>query len=834
MTLWTAPGPNGFPSGFYKQNLNLLENDVWETVKSFFHSKHLLKEMNHTFISLIPKVNKPTSPADFRPISLCNSNYKIVSKILVNRMKPFLCKLISPYQVAYVPSRNIQNNVVIAHELVHTMKNKKDRCGVMGLKLDMSKAFDRVEWSFLILVLKKFGFSNHWCQLILRCISTTNISILLNGSSCPSYSPTRGLRQGDPLSPYLFIFCMESFSRYLIHTENNNLIYSLKVTTEAPSISHLLFADDCLLFTKATHVETSNLMSPIKDFSCISGQMLNFEKSTCFFSKNVLPDHCASLIKYMNVRKIELNEKYLGIPLFITRNRTESMSHLNTHHDSRVSNWKGKQLTQSGRSALVQHTLKSSSNYHINYSFYQTLSLIIWRNPKGTSGGEKMGTKVTISKSGKKNGFDINAFSDNWILNPSMPLCISLPNPKYKVSDFINHETKSWNVALVEAFFTRENSQKICSMRIPVSGSDTLIWPYNRNGTLIVKSVYKLLDNELPHNFIPNPDLDTQKAFWKSHLLPKVQLFLWKCVENILYTCSKIFRFNNNHDSMCKSCQSGASETPEHMFLHCDFARNVWSNIPSVSHAITQDSNDDISIKDWISKWLTSKNLQDKSTTVLTAAWCIWKDKCSRVFENKSLNSLSTARSAIRMAGDTASTLVTITTHNADTTLVYEDNFLSSIPQDKLLIFCDAYFEKDTNNSGVGIVVMNYAGDFKGCKLVAGREACPEGAESMEIFEAARWIQANNFQNICLISDAKNVMAYLNNCKGQTSWTSCSVLDDSLFLLKDIHFTTYKHLKRNLNSVVDLAAKHSRIERVSGEWDASDVPYFLQNAVNLQ
>ncbi|XP_026459906.1 uncharacterized protein LOC113360630 [Papaver somniferum] len=285
---WTAPGTDGFPPGFYKQNLKLLENDVWEIVKSFFHSKHLLKEMNHTFISLIPKVNKLNSPADFRHISLCNYNYKIISKILVNRMKPLLSKLISPYQASYDPGRNIQNNVIIAHELVYTLKKKKDRCGIMGLKLDTSKAFDRVECPFLIVVLKKLASL------------TTGVSY------------------------------------------------------------------DCLLFTKATHSETSNLMSLIKDFSSICGQMINFEKSACFFSKNVQPDHCVSLIRAMNVKKVELNEKYLGIPLFITRNRTESMSHLSTHHNSIVSNWKGKHLAQAGRSILVQHTLKSSSNYHMN------------------------------------------------------------------------------------------------------------------------------------------------------------------------------------------------------------------------------------------------------------------------------------------------------------------------------------------------------------------------------------------------------------------------------------------------------------------------------------
>lgn len=177
----------------------------------------------------------------------------------------------------------------------------------MGLKLDMSKAFDRVEWSFLRDILKDFGFSKHWYDLIHQCISTTSISIMLNGSSCKTYRPTRGLRKGDPLSPYLFILVMESFSRCLLHAENCQLRHGLKVTNEDPSISHLLFADDCLIFAKAFHSEVQNLLSLIKDFSLVSGQVINLQKSGCFFSNNVHPEHAVSLINDLKVKKITLD-----------------------------------------------------------------------------------------------------------------------------------------------------------------------------------------------------------------------------------------------------------------------------------------------------------------------------------------------------------------------------------------------------------------------------------------------------------------------------------------------------------------------------------------------
>lgn len=189
---------------------------------------------------------------------------------------------------------------------------------------------------------------------------------MLNAYPYKSYRPTRGLRQGDPLSPYTFIICMETFSRYLLHAESNNLIHGLKVCKDAPSISHLLFADDCLIFAKASHSKAANLLSLIKDFSLASGQVINLQKSGCFFSSNVHSAQAVSLINDLKVKKIVLNEKYLGIPLFITRSRTDSFNYLNDHFDKRVAKWKGNHFNQDGRSVMVQNVLKSSPIYHMN------------------------------------------------------------------------------------------------------------------------------------------------------------------------------------------------------------------------------------------------------------------------------------------------------------------------------------------------------------------------------------------------------------------------------------------------------------------------------------
>ncbi|GLT65285.1 hypothetical protein SLA2020_377240 [Shorea laevis] len=146
--LTKAPGPDGFTGLFYKTYWKIIRVNVIDYVQNFFRSGFLLKEFNHSHIALIPKVDNPSRVNHFRPISLTNFTYKIISKILANRLKPLLHSIISPNQSAFLKGRTIHDNSILAHEIFHAMKNKRGRGGLMALKLDMEKAFDRMEWDF--------------------------------------------------------------------------------------------------------------------------------------------------------------------------------------------------------------------------------------------------------------------------------------------------------------------------------------------------------------------------------------------------------------------------------------------------------------------------------------------------------------------------------------------------------------------------------------------------------------------------------------------------------------------------------------------------------------
>ena len=185
--------------------------------------------LNSTFIALIPKVDNPSCFGDFRPISLCNLCYKLIAKVAASRLKPFLDSSISPQQFGFLKNRLIHEPVAITQEVLHFFKLKKK--SALILKLDLTKAFDRVNWTFIRLILIQIGIPLVGVNWILGCISSTNFAVLVNGSPSSFFSASRGIRQGCPLSPLLFILVIEGLSLLIEDAKRNGVIKGINISS---------------------------------------------------------------------------------------------------------------------------------------------------------------------------------------------------------------------------------------------------------------------------------------------------------------------------------------------------------------------------------------------------------------------------------------------------------------------------------------------------------------------------------------------------------------------------------------------------------------------------
>ena len=271
------PGPDGFPICFFREFWTLIKEDLKKMIRWVQRKGKLGGFTNSTFLVVIPKENRISYFSRFRPISLCNSSYKILSKILATRLKLLLPSLTSENQGGFLPNKHITDSLLLVQESIHLSLSRKEKGFV--LMLDPVNAFDRVRNSFLIVVLKKMGFKTPFINIIVACISAPWISPVISGRPGEAFQSSRGLRQGCPLSPYLFIFMAESFSQELDHNQRVGLITSIKFVNGAKNINHSQFVDDTLLIEGASTTIARQFKKLLDQFMGYSGGLVNQLKS---------------------------------------------------------------------------------------------------------------------------------------------------------------------------------------------------------------------------------------------------------------------------------------------------------------------------------------------------------------------------------------------------------------------------------------------------------------------------------------------------------------------------------------------------------------------------
>ncbi|KAL0409532.1 UNVERIFIED_CONTAM: putative ribonuclease H protein [Sesamum radiatum] len=494
---------------------------------------------------------------------------------------------------------------------------------------------DRVD--FLEHMLSKVGFYNRIVSLIMLCVKSVTYSFMLNGMQFGFVKPERGIRQGDPLSPYLFILCAEGFSCLLQAKENSGDIHGVAVVRRAPRVSHLLFADDTLIFCQATKEAMGCIRGILETYERASGQLINLEKSSIFFSRNTAQENRVELAARLGVRIDSMPAKYLGLPYFIGRNKRDLFNYIRTRVWDRVSGWKEKVLSHAGKEILIKSIVQSIPSYCMSCfklpdSLLREIKSIaanfFWSNAECNKIHWVSWDKMCITKKDGGLGFrKMQTFNiamlakQGWriMTNPQLLISRILKARYFPNNDFLHAKigytsSFTWRSILAARYVISKgirwrvgDGQSIRvwndpwlprpSTFLPIttqslflpdlrsiplgqfSWADTIVWHYNNNGKFSVKSAAHLAQSiATEHRSALGGQCSTSfgswKFIWYTKVPNKVKVFLWRLCKEAIPTSYNLLRRRCAVEKACLTC-SDDTENSKHVLLECPYARQV-------------------------------------------------------------------------------------------------------------------------------------------------------------------------------------------------------------------------------------------------------------------
>nr|GEV48263.1 RNA-directed DNA polymerase, eukaryota [Tanacetum cinerariifolium] len=344
-----SPSPDGYTFEFFRKIWSFVGLDFCSAVEHFFVNGYFSKGCSSSFIALIPKVTDAKFITDFRPISLIGCVCKVVTKILANRLAMVISDLISDTQSTFVAKRQILDGPFILNELLNWCKKTKKQ--TMFFKVDFAKAYDSVRWDYLLDVLQAFGFGPNWCRWIRGTFYSARASILVNGSPTSKFSFFRGLKQGDPLSPYLFILIMESLHISFSRAIADGFLNGIKL--KGPTISHLFYADDAMFIGEWSESNLKSIVTMLNCFFLASGLKINIQKSQ-LLGVSVPRSSVAQAAAKIGCVVLHHQFRYLGVMVGECMSRRSAWDGLVHKLRSQLSKWKVKTLSIGGSFSSLQ------------------------------------------------------------------------------------------------------------------------------------------------------------------------------------------------------------------------------------------------------------------------------------------------------------------------------------------------------------------------------------------------------------------------------------------------------------------------------------------------
>ncbi|GKC04386.1 RNA-directed DNA polymerase, eukaryota [Tanacetum coccineum] len=564
-----SPGPDGYTFDFFRRYWSFIGPDFCSAVEWFFDKGSFPIGSNASFIALIPKVADAKFVADFRPISLIGSVYKVVTKILANRLATVISDLVSDTQTAFVANRQILDGPFILNELLSWCKRKKKQA--MIFKVDFEKAYDSVRWDYLMDVLHAFGFGPNWCKWISGTLSSSMASVLVNGSPSSEFPLFRGLKQGDPLAPFLFILIMESLHISFSGAINNGIFKGIQIS-ESTVLSHLFYADDAIFMGEWSEPNMGNIIKILRCFFLASGLKINIHKSQ-IMGVGVHRNLVSQAATIIGCSVMHAPFRYLGVMVGDCMTRLSAWSDSLQKLHQRLSKygcskWKAKTLLYRGQPLCIM--------------FPRIFAL---ESTKDSTVECKFGL-------------------------PSVDVSFRRP-----VRDGV--ERKQWN-----------DLCEILDHVILSSSKDRWYCDLSGDGEFRVKEVRSCLDNIL----LPSSDVPTR---WVSLIPIKINIFAWRARLDRLPTRSNLACRGIVMDSvLCPICGSD-TETISHILFRCNLGVHIFRKICRWWEVDWLDVSSFDDWLEWFSAIrLSSKVKLLMEGVCMVAWWHIWAYRNKLLFDD--------------------------------------------------------------------------------------------------------------------------------------------------------------------------------------------------------
>ncbi|KAL0292355.1 UNVERIFIED_CONTAM: hypothetical protein Sradi_6992700 [Sesamum radiatum] len=618
-----APGPDGYSAGFYKAAWSVIGGEVTQAILDFFRNGRLLKQINATLISLIPKVNSPAVVAEFRPISCCNVLYKAITKILVQRMRSILDTLISPSQNAFVPGRSIGDNVLLAQELFsgYNQRNLPPRC---ALKVDLRKAYDTVEWDFLKATLTLFGFPERFIQWIAECVTTPSYSVCINGAP-------HGFFRGEPTESHLILSrsaaaYRDSLLAILDFQEGHLPLRYLGL----PLLASRLSISDCQPILRKIEARIKGWEGVMLSFAgrvqlikSVLSALQVYWAMAFILPKHIIKEIEKRLRNFLWKGNLDtgyakvswqqvcrpVNEGGLGIRDIHSLNKGLMSRHL----------WR-----------IISH---DSNSIWVSWIFhYRLQDSSVWtiHTRKGTWGWRKLirlrdALRPHVSYQ-IGDGTSFSLWHDPW--HPGGPLLPQFPlgprhtsiPPSAPLSTVISEDTWSWpHITDMESIDITHDLPTIHG------GRDRILWTGPR-GSFSSAAAYDLFRP-------PGPTVGWTSLLVGPFHIPRHRFILWLALQGRLATTDRPWL--QHLGSGCVLCQDGIPESHEHLFFMCPFAsecirairREIFFHWPYYTWS---------SVIRWASARWRGKHVVNAAYRALFASlvYHLWQERNFRIFQH--------------------------------------------------------------------------------------------------------------------------------------------------------------------------------------------------------